>query len=402
MGRHAVFTIVHLPSHTILFARAFRGCFFCNTDSMSATAPNYNHTVTACFVGYITQAVINNFMPLLFVTFAATLGIDMARLSALITVNFVTQLVVDVLAGKFVDRIGYKPCIIAAHLAALAGLLALGLLPTRVPDPYLAILAAIFLYALGGGLIEVMVSPIVEACPSEHKAKAMSLLHSFYCWGQLGTVAISTLFLFAFGTGSWPVLACLWAIVPAIGIAMFAGAPMPRIVPEGTATMRFADLSKKPVFYLMFLMMLCAGAAEQGMSQWASAFAESGLGVTKVIGDLAGPAAFALMMGLSRTIYGVLGHRLDLTAFIASSSVLCVAMYLTAALNHGTGTGSACLCAHRFFSGYYVARNVLDGCRRHARWRYADVRATSRGRRPRMRRRPCRSGTGGLCQWRQS
>lgn len=168
---------------------------------MSATAPNYNHTVTACFVGYITQAVINNFMPLLFVTFAATLGIDMARLSALITVNFVTQLVVDVLAGKFVDRIGYKPCIIAAHLAALAGLLALGLLPTRVPDPYLAILAAIFLYALGGGLIEVMVSPIVEACPSEHKAKAMSLLHSFYCWGQLGTVAISTLFLFAFGTG---------------------------------------------------------------------------------------------------------------------------------------------------------------------------------------------------------
>ena len=188
---------------------------------MSATAPNYNHTVTACFVGYITQAVINNFMPLLFVTFAATLGIDMARLSALITVNFVTQLVVDVLAGKFVDRIGYKPCIIAAHLAALAGLLALGLLPTRVPDPYLAILAAIFLYALGGGLIEVMVSPIVEACPSEHKAKAMSLLHSFYCWGQLGTVAISTLFLFAFGTGSWPVLACLWAIVPAIGIAMF-------------------------------------------------------------------------------------------------------------------------------------------------------------------------------------
>ena len=159
---------------------------------MSATAPNYNHTVTACFVGYITQAVINNFMPLLFVTFAATLGIDMARLSALITVNFVTQLVVDVLAGKFVDRIGYKPCIIAAHLAALAGLLALGLLPTRVPDPYLAILAAIFLYALGGGLIEVMVSPIVEACPSEHKAKAMSLLHSFYCWGQLGTCLLYT------------------------------------------------------------------------------------------------------------------------------------------------------------------------------------------------------------------
>ncbi len=296
-------------------------------------APNYDRTVVACFVGYVTQAVINNFMPLLFVTFATTLGIGMARLSALITVNFVTQLAVDVLAGKFVDRIGYKPCILAAHASALAGLLVLGLLPARVPDPYPAIVAAVFLYAIGGGLIEVMVSPIVEACPSEHKAKAMSLLHSFYCWGQLGTVVVSTMFLFAFGAASWPVLACLWAIVPAAGMVMFAGAPMPSIVPEGATAMRFADLLKRPAFLLMFLMMLCAGAAEQGMSQWASAFAETGLGVTKVVGDLAGPAMFALMMGLSRTIYGVWGHRLNLSVFIAGSSVLCVAMYLAAALS---------------------------------------------------------------------
>ncbi|KAA8817492.1 MFS transporter [Bifidobacterium callitrichos] len=302
-------------------------------SALQSSGPNYDRTVIACFVGYITQAVINNFMPLLFVTFATTFDIGMARLSALITVNFVTQLIVDVLAGRFVDRIGYRPCIIAAHVAALAGLLVLGLAPTRVPDPYAAILVAIFLYALGGGLIEVMVSPIVEACPSEHKDKAMSLLHSFYCWGQLGTVVISTLFLFFFGANSWPVLACLWAIVPAIGIAMFIGVPMPRIVPEGTVAMRFIDLVGRPVFLLMFLMMLCAGAAEQGMSQWASAFAESGLGVAKVVGDLAGPAMFALMMGLSRTIYGILGHRMNLTVFIAGSSVLCVAMYLTAALS---------------------------------------------------------------------
>ena len=320
-----------------------------STVSTPNGAANYDRTVVACFIGYVTQAVINNFMPLLFVTFAATFGISMARLSALITVNFITQLIVDVLAGRFVDRIGYKPCIIAAHVAALAGLLVLGLVPTHVADPYPAILAAIILYALGGGLIEVMVSPIVEACPSEHKAKAMSLLHSFYCWGQLGTVVISTLFLFAFGTGSWPVLACLWGVVPIAGIVMFAGAPMPRIVPEGTATMRFIDLARRPVFYLMFLMMLCAGAAEQGMSQWASTFAESGLGVTKVVGDLAGPAAFALMMGLARTIYGVLGHRLNLTVFIAGSSVLCVAMYLTAALSPSPALGLAA-CAITGFS----------------------------------------------------
>lgn len=320
-----------------------------STVSTPNGAANYDRTVVACFIGYVTQAVINNFMPLLFVTFAATFGISMARLSALITVNFITQLIVDVLAGRFVDRIGYKPCIIAAHVAALAGLLVLGLVPTHVADPYPAILAAIILYALGGGLIEVMVSPIVEACPSEYKAKAMSLLHSFYCWGQLGTVVISTLFLFAFGTGSWPVLACLWGVVPIAGIVMFAGAPMPRIVPEGTATMKFVDLARRPVFYLMFLMMLCAGAAEQGMSQWASAFAESGLDVTKVVGDLAGPAAFALMMGLARTIYGVLGHRLNLTVFIAGSSVLCVAMYLTAALSPSPALGLAA-CAITGFS----------------------------------------------------
>jgi MFS family permease len=299
----------------------------------SAPAPNYNRTIFACFNGFITQAVINNYMPLLFVTFAATLGIDMARLAALVTVNFVTQLFVDILAGKYVDRIGYKPCIIAAHVFAVTGLLILGLFPSRVGDPYAAILIAVIFYALGGGLIEVMVSPIVEACPTRHKAKAMSMLHSFYCWGQLATVVISTLFLWVFGTQTWQILACLWAIVPLVGIVMFAHAPMPRIVPEGTATMRLVDLLHKPMFYVFFIMMLCAGAAEQGMSQWASAFAETGLGVTKVIGDLAGPAAFALMMGLSRTIYGTLGHKLNLTAFIAGSSLLCVCTYLLAALS---------------------------------------------------------------------
>ena len=293
---------------------------------------DHRKTMYACFIGYIVQAIVNNFAPLLFVKFQSSYGITLEKITLLITVNFMIQLCIDLASAYFIDRIGYRASAVLAHIFAAAGLVLLTVLPDALPDAYAGILISVAVYAVGGGLLEVIISPIIEACPTDNKEKAMSLLHSFYCWGQLGTVAISTLFLFAFGTGSWPVLACLWAIVPAIGIAMFAGAPMPRIVPEGTATMRFADLSKKPVFYLMFLMMLCAGAAEQGMSQWASAFAESGLGVTKVIGDLAGPAAFALMMGLSRTIYGVLGHRLDLTAFIASSSVLCVAMYLTAAL----------------------------------------------------------------------
>ncbi|WEV72620.1 MFS transporter [Bifidobacterium sp. ESL0790] len=303
------------------------------TASGKTLKNGYDRTLVACFNGYIAQAVVNNFMPLLFVTFASTLGIDMLRISNLITINFATQLVVDILAGKYVDRIGYKRCIIAAHVFAAIGLLVLGLVPTHVADPYPAILLALVFYALGGGLIEVMVSPIVEACPTKHKAKAMSLLHSFYCWGQLGTVIISTLFLWVFGMHSWPILACLWSIVPIIGIVLFATAPMPSIVPEGVATMKLKDLLAKPMFYIFFMMMLCAGASEQGMSQWASAFAESGLGVKKIIGDLAGPAAFALMMALSRTIYGLFGDRINLIVFIISSSILCIAAYLLAALS---------------------------------------------------------------------
>lgn len=197
----------------------------------------YDRTLIASFNGYITQAVVYNFMPLLFVTFAATLKIDMVRISNLITINFVTQLVVDALAGKYVDRIGYKRCIIAAHVFAAIGLLTLGLVPTHVSDPYAAILVSLVFYAFGGGLIEVMVSPIVEVCPTKHKAKAMSLLHSFYCWGQLATVIISTLFLWFFGINNWPTLSCIWAIVPVIGIVMFATAPMPDIVPEGITAM---------------------------------------------------------------------------------------------------------------------------------------------------------------------
>lgn len=307
------------------------------------TAPNYNRTIIACFNGYITQAIINNFMPLLFVTFSATLGIDMARLSTLITANFVTQLVVDILAGRYVDRIGYKPCIIAAHVAAATGLLMLGLAPTRLDDPYPALLAAIMMYAVGGGLIEVMVSPIVNACPSDHKAEAMSLLHSFYCWGQVATVLVSTLFFAVAGREAWPVMACLWAIVPLAGIVLFAISPMPSILPEGTSSMALGKLARNPLFIVFFIMMLCAGASELGMSQWASTFAETGLDVSKTVGDLAGPAAFAVFMGLSRTIYGIFGHKLNLTWFIAASAVLGVTTYLIAALSPSPVAGlTAC------------------------------------------------------------
>ncbi|MGO1347096.1 MAG: MFS transporter [Bifidobacterium psychraerophilum] len=311
------------PAHASLGGRSTRS---------DRGGQGYTRTIVACFNGYVTQAVINNFMPLLFVTFSTTLGIGLGKLASLITLNFVTQLIVDVLAGKYVDRIGYKPCIVAAHVFAAAGLLVLGIVPPQVTEPYPFLVLAIVLYALGGGLIEVLVSPIVQGCPTAHKAKMMSLLHSFYCWGQVATVALSTLALWVLGIGTWPVLACLWALVPIAGVLLFLGAPIPAIIPEGSERFDFRQLLRRPAFIVFFIMMLCAGAAEQGMAQWASAFAETGLGVTKVIGDLAGPAAFAVMMGISRTIYGVLGHRINLRFFIASSAGLCIITYLVAGL----------------------------------------------------------------------
>ncbi len=294
--------------------------------------PSYQKTMYACFVAYIVQAVVNCFAPLLFVTFQNQYSIPLAQITALITINFAVQLAVDLLSTGFVDRIGYKPCIIAAHLAALAGLLALGLLPTRVPDPYLAILAAIFLYALGGGLIEVMVSPIVEACPSEHKAKAMSLLHSFYCWGHMGVVLLSTAFFALFGTGNWKLLTLAWAVLPIANGIAFARVPIPTLAAEGEQGPTLGQLLRRRLFWVFLVMMLCAGASEQAVSQWASTFAEQALGVSKTVGDLAGPMAFALLMGTSRLLYGKYGDRLDLDRFMKFSCLLCIAAYLCIAL----------------------------------------------------------------------
>lgn len=294
---------------------------------------SYGRTVVACFAGYVTQAIVNNFAPLLFVCLASEFNISLAEISALIAVNFVTQLIVDLAAGKFVDRVGYKRSILFAQISAALGLLVLGFVVPRAPNPYVLLMGSIVLCAIGGGLIEVMVSPIVEACPNPRRAQTMSLLHSFYCWGQFACVVLSTLYFAVVGINCWPTLACLWAIVPATVALLFVGAPIPAIVPDGLRPMGIHELMRSPNFATLLIMMLCAGAAEQGMSQWASAFAEMGLGVSKAFGDLAGPAAFALMMGLARTFYGAVGSRLRLGVghLIAVNSGICFCAYLIAA-----------------------------------------------------------------------
>ncbi|MBQ6267996.1 MAG: MFS transporter [Clostridia bacterium] len=298
---------------------------------LSETRAGYRHTVYACYLGYITQAIVNNFAPLLFLTFREQFGVGLARISVLVALNFGVQLLVDLLAVRFADRIGYRICIVAAHVFAAAGLGALALLPRLLPDPFAGLCAAVVIYAVGGGLIEVLVSPIVEAAPSENKAAAMSLLHSFYCWGHVFVILCSTLFFRLCGVERWPILACLWLLVPLANVFYFAAVPI-RPPVAASEQLPLGALLRQKLFWILFLLMLCAGAAEQSMSQWASAFAEAGLGVSKTVGDLAGPCLFAALMGAARAIYGKCGARLPLKTAMACSCGLCIVCYLLACL----------------------------------------------------------------------
>lgn len=289
---------------------------------------SYQKTICACFVGYIVQAVINNFVPLLFLTFQGSYGIPLSQITLLVTLNFGVQLLTDLLSAGFVDRIGYRPAIILAHICAASGLILLTVLPELLPDAFTGILISIVIYAVGGGLIEVLVSPIMEACPTDNKEKAMSLLHSFYCWGHVGVVLISTIFFRLCGISSWKLLTLIWAVIPLLNALLFAASPMASLIGEGETGLRLKELFSQKIFWVLMLMMLCSGASEQSVSQWASTFAEQGLGVSKTVGDLAGPMSFALLMGLSRAFYGKYGDRLNLDRFMRCSVILCILSYL--------------------------------------------------------------------------
>lgn len=289
---------------------------------------SFQRTINACFAGYVVQAVVNNFVPLLFVMFQDSYQIPLSKITLLITVNFVFQLVIDILSAGFIDKIGYKTSVIIAHFCAAAGLISLTVLPEVFGDPFAGILVSVMIYAVGGGLLEVLLSPIVEACPTANKEKAMSLLHSFYCWGHMGVVLLSTVFFSVFGISNWKVLALIWALIPVINGIVFFTAPIYSLQEEGEKGLSLKELLSKGVFWVMILLMVCSGASEQAVSQWASTFAEQGLGVSKTIGDLAGPMAFAFMMGLSRLFYGKYGDRIDLDKFMSGSTVLCLVSYL--------------------------------------------------------------------------
>lgn len=293
----------------------------------------YQRTIYACFLGYIVQAIVNNFVPLLFLTFENTYHIPLSKITLLITFNFGIQLLVDLLSAGFVDKIGYRICTVSAHIFTALGLLGLAILPELLPNAYIGLLISVTIYALGGGLLEVLVSPIVESCPTKNKEKTMSLLHSFYCWGHVGVVLLSTLFFKIFGIDNWKILTCIWIIIPIANAFFFSRVPLAPLVKDGEAGLSMSALFKNKIFWLLMLMMLCAGASEQAVSQWASTFAERGLGVSKTVGDLAGPMTFAILMGSARAFYGKFGDRINLDKFMIGSGILCTLSYLCISLS---------------------------------------------------------------------
>lgn len=295
--------------------------------------PNYQHTMYACFTGFASQAIINNFAPLLFLTFQTTYDIPLSQITFLVTFNFGLQLLIDLISAGIVDKIGYRISIVAAHVLASLGLICLAVLPEIFPDPFTGLLTAVMIYAIGGGLLEVLVSPIVEACPSKNKKAAMSLLHSFYCWGHVGVVLLSTLFFTLAGIENWRILAFIWAIIPAVNAVAFTRVPLASLMEEGERGLSIRELLTNRIFWVMVILMLCAGACEQSVSQWASTFAETGLHVSKTVGDLMGPMLFAICMGLSRVLYSRKGEQLNLPKSLLASSLLCVASYLVISLS---------------------------------------------------------------------
>lgn len=294
---------------------------------------NYKKTLIACYLGFITQAICANFAPLLFLTFHNDYQIPLGQIALISTLFFLTQLIVDVLCSYFADKIGYRTCAIASELCAAAGLVGLAFLPNLTPNPLTGIIVSVVIYAIGSGLIEVLGSPIVEACPFDHKEAVMSLLHSFYCWGSVGVILLSTIFFAIFGIDSWKWLACVWAVIPLYNIYNFATCPIEHTTDDGKG-MGIGGLLRVPLFWISIILMVCAGASELSMAQWASAYTESALGFTKAMGDLAGPCMFAITMGISRVIFGKYGDKLDLMRFMMGSGVLCLSCYLAASISN--------------------------------------------------------------------
>ncbi len=292
---------------------------------------NFRHTKLACYIGSFSQAIVCNFMPLLFVIFNQDYKIALYLVTLLATVNFVMQFTMDFVSLFFIDRVSYRTTIITAHLLAGAGFLVLGLIVPNAEHIYAAIIFSVLLFSAGGGIFEVLISPIMEACPSDNKAASMSFLHSMYGFGCVAVIIITNVLLFVFGKENWYQIAIIWAVIPLLNALYFFFVPINKVV-ENNERMPMHKLIKRKSFLIFFLIMFCSGATEIAMSQWASAFAESSLGISKALGDILGPCIFALMLAFSRVLYSKLANRINLAKYLLFCGIATVFLYIFAAV----------------------------------------------------------------------
>ena len=292
----------------------------------------YRHTQLACYLGYVSQAITTTFLPLLFVRLGNEFGFTLSKLTVLIAITFVSEIFIDALSPRFINKIGYRASMVLANICSTIGTAGYAVLPFVMKDPYAGFVLCAVINAIGGGFDEVLVSPIVEACPTKNKARAMALLHSFYCWGCAAVVLLSTLYFHLAGVENWRLLAGLWALIPLSNAFLFSLVPI-RTLEEEKGESRFADMLRNPIFWLMCVVMICAGASELAMSQWASAFAEAGLGISKTFGDLLGPCAFAVLMGTSRILFSRINDKTDISKILIVCAVLCIGAYFVSALS---------------------------------------------------------------------
>lgn len=302
----------------------------------------YKHTLHSCYLAYVTQAAVVNLAPILFVIFQTEFGLTYQQIGALSLINFLTQLSIDAVAIKTLDKVGYRPAAIGCCACCTLGFLLLAICPAIWPGEFFALCLPVIVYAVGGGLAEVIVSPIADSLPLENKEGSMALVHGAYSWGQAAVVLVSTCTLAIIGHARWQWLPLIWAILPLYNLFRFCRVPlMPTIPDEHRTPLR--DLLKNGTLWLFLLVMLCAGASEVAMSQWSSLFAEKALGVNKVLGDIAGPCLFAVFMGLGRIGFGKFGTKWKLSRILLLCALLAIVCYLlTAFFPHPIISLTAC------------------------------------------------------------
>lgn len=300
---------------------------------MNNKSVSYKSTTMACYIGYFAQAIVINLAPILFIPLREQFGLSYSQLGSLIFINFVTQLIVDIAFSKSVDKHGFRLFAISGHILCAIGLATFAILPNVLSsNSYLALLIGTLIFSAGGGLLELLISPIIDAIPTDDKATAMSLLHSFYAWGQVTFIIVTTIFLFIFGKDKWPIIVLVWAMVPLVNSFIFSKVPLAQKLHE-SQVMKVRALIKNPIFIIAFFSIMLGAASEVTMNQWASTFMEKGLMLPKVIGDTAGMCMFAVMLGIGRAIYGVYGSRFNVNKVMIYGSMGAVVCYVVVALS---------------------------------------------------------------------